>query len=62
MAHRQAVALLALALAPHPSAAQWTLKKLDLNKYPLAVCLDGSPGAFYVSPGAASSFVLHLQG
>ena len=44
------------------TSGQWTLSKIDTAKYPQAVCLDGSPGAFYVSPGVAASFVLHLQG
>ena len=40
----------------------WHLNKLSLAAYPDARCLDGSPGAYYVFPGDASTFLLHIQG
>jgi hypothetical protein len=43
----------------------WKLYKLDMSLYPEAICLDGSPGGFYVLPGVgegASTFLLHLTG
>jgi hypothetical protein len=42
----------------------WTLRKLDLAVYPAAKCLDGTPGALYVSPSptGSKSWVFHLQG
>ena len=56
--------LLLLALA-HSAAALpagvWSKVTLDLSVYPLARCLDGSPGAMYIFPGD-SQYVLHLQG
>ena len=48
-----------------PGAGTWSLHLLDAARFPLAQCLDGSYGAFYVSPGSgamASTFVLHFQG
>ena len=45
--------------------ANWVLQRLDKARFPDAQCLDGSQGAFYVSPGSganASNFVIHLQG
>jgi len=53
------------ALASAPGAGTWTLHLLDPARFPLAQCLDGSYGGFYVSPGSgamASTFVLHHQG
>ena len=32
----------------------WQMNKIDVAKYPNAVCLDGSPGAFWFSPGSGS--------
>ena len=58
----RSTAALALLLASAAESAQWTLRRLDAAKHPLAQCLDGSMGAFYVSPGVSSTFVLHLQG
>ena len=57
----------ALAVAARAQAGEgtWAKHVLDLTSYPLAQCLDGSPGAFYISPGVgdrARSFVFHLQG
>jgi hypothetical protein len=43
----------------------WQLHKLDLDKFPLARCLDGSPGSFYIRKGSGSgqnSFLIHTQG
>jgi len=43
----------------------WNLKKIDLNAYPHAKCLDGSPGGFWFLPGFDSGnrkYVIHLQG
>ena len=60
-----ALAALASVLASAPGAGTWSLNRLDAARYPLAQCLDGSYGAFYVSPGSgamASTFVLHFQG
>ena len=37
---------------------EWKLHLLDLEKYPLATCLDGSPGAYYIRPGAAADNVM----
>eukprot|EP00588_Corethron_pennatum_P011358 CAMPEP_0194267132 /NCGR_PEP_ID=MMETSP0169-20130528/1769_1 /TAXON_ID=218684 /ORGANISM="Corethron pennatum, Strain L29A3" /LENGTH=471 /DNA_ID=CAMNT_0039007941 /DNA_START=64 /DNA_END=1479 /DNA_ORIENTATION=- len=47
---------------------EWKLHRLDLQKYPLATCLDGSPGAYYIRPGTAtgpeinSKVFLHMEG
>lgn len=46
-------------------AELWQLHKLDLDKHPLAVCLDGSAGSFYMRKGSGSgqnSFLIHTQG
>lgn len=43
----------------------YTLKLLDLEKYPQARCLDGSPGGYYVGPANGSNpnrWIIHLQG
>jgi uncharacterized protein (DUF779 family) len=37
------------------SSREWKLHLLDLEKYPLATCLDGSPGAYYIRPGSATA-------
>jgi len=38
-------------------------RKNSLARYALALCLDGSPGAYYFSAGAENSkFLLHLEG
>ena len=45
--------------------AQWSLELLSSSAYPLAVCLDGTMGGYYFSPGVgadASNFVVHTQG
>lgn len=53
----------AVLLVSHAAASgNWTKVTLDLNRYPLARCLDGSAGAYYLSRGADPSFLLHLQG
>jgi len=44
--------------------AQFTLYKVDPTPKN-AVCLDGTPGAFYFRPGVgadASKFMIHLEG
>jgi hypothetical protein len=49
-------------LASAPGAREWSRYTLT---DPAALCLDGSPGAYYVLPGvgeAAADFVIHLQG
>ena len=55
----------AAAAAAAPGPGTWALHVLDAARFPLAQCLDGSFGAFYLSPGSgamASTFVFHLQG
>jgi hypothetical protein len=55
----------AAARASAPGPGTWQLHALDAARFPLAQCLDGSYGAFYLSPGSgamASTFVFHLQG
>jgi hypothetical protein len=45
------------------NARPWVKYKLDPKKYPLATCLDGSPGMYYVRKGAQPAKVyVHLQG
>jgi hypothetical protein len=61
---RRGLVLSAL-LAPALAQGQWTLTLLDPTAYPQALCLDGSQGGFYFSPGvgdAAKNFVIHTQG
>jgi hypothetical protein len=68
MFHRVGLAVAlagASAVATGASAAprEWAVN--SLSAYPDALCLDGTPGAYYVLPGvgaAASTFVIHLQG
>jgi len=60
-------ALLLLALAARPARADdaYVLELVDLAAYPMAVCLDGTPAAFYWLPGSgsgATKFVSHFQG
>lgn len=46
-------------------SSRWTLQLLDLSTYPLARCLDGSPGAYYIQTGVgenASKWIIHIQG
>lgn len=55
----------ALALCKLASSAEWQINRLDANQYPLAQCLDGSPGAYYLMPGEgadANKFLIHMQG
>jgi hypothetical protein len=43
----------------------YTLHKIDLELYPNAVCLDGTPAGFWLRPGygdGASKFLIHHQG
>eukprot|EP01116_Phalansterium_solitarium_P002518 TRINITY_DN12574_c0_g1_i1.p1 TRINITY_DN12574_c0_g1~~TRINITY_DN12574_c0_g1_i1.p1 ORF type:complete len:428 (-),score=116.14 TRINITY_DN12574_c0_g1_i1:145-1350(-) len=47
------------------TTGQFTLQLLDLEQYPMATCLDGSPGGFYFAPGSgsgSSSWMVHFQG
>ena len=47
------------------AAAQFTLYKLDPATYPKALCLDGTPGGYYISAGVganASNWLIHTQG
>ena len=41
----------------------YTLNLIDLKRYPKAVCLDSTPGAFYTRTGTQKDkYLLHLQG
>ena len=43
----------------------WTRFNLDLEQYPLALCLDGSPGAFWFFPGygtGSDKYAIYFQG
>lgn len=56
----RAASLLPLLASVH---AQWTLNLLSSTDYPLARCLDGSMGGYYISPGSLNtSFLIHTQG
>jgi hypothetical protein len=58
-------ALLLSASLARLASAQWTLQMLSPSAYPMAVCLDGTQGGFYISPGRgadASNFLIHTQG
>jgi hypothetical protein len=46
----------------HGSAAIYTKYTLDAAAFPLASCLDGGPGAFYVRPGNPNKFRIFFQG
>jgi hypothetical protein len=58
--------LLVAGLIPSVLADEiWTLIKMDLQKFPNAKCLDGSPAAFWFLPGhgsGANKFKIHHQG
>jgi len=44
---------------------KWTLHRLDRARYPLATCLDGTQGVYYVRPGAGvgrRKVFVHLEG
>ena len=59
------VYLLYLVILSNYVTAQWTLNLIDLNTYPLARCLDGTPGGYYISPGTgddAANILWHTQG
>jgi len=47
-----------------PLDNNYKLKFIDTAKHPLAVCNDGSPGAYYVHDGTCprKTFVIHQQG
>jgi hypothetical protein len=34
--------------------SQWTLNLLSSDTYPLARCLDGTQGGYYISPGSGA--------
>jgi O-palmitoleoyl-L-serine hydrolase len=62
MARLTALLLAAIATA---SAEPFSLTLLDSNTYPMATCLDGSQGGFYLSPGSGSgsqTWLIHTQG
>ena len=44
------------------SAPIYTKYTLDAAAFPLASCLDGGPGAFYVRPGNPTKFRIFFQG
>ena len=57
----------ALLSALHAALAQgpFTLRLLDATKYPLAQCLDGTQGGYYISRGSGSgvaNVIAHTQG
>lgn len=60
MIPRQATKALALLIMQtiFVSSHQWELNRLSLEEHPLATCIDGSPGAYYVREGADPSKVL----
>mmetsp|Transcript_12067 Transcript_12067/g.11791 ORF Transcript_12067/g.11791 Transcript_12067/m.11791 type:complete len:544 (-) Transcript_12067:74-1705(-) len=78
VAHHRSVAVAAINSSDtddhyqnNQSSREWKLHRLDLEKYPLATCLDGSPGAYYIRPGAADAVMndsnnnkvfLHIEG
>lgn len=60
----RAASLLA-ALCAVRCAAQFQLKLLDAATYPMAKCLDGTQGGFYIAAGTganASRWMVHTQG
>jgi len=40
----------------------WQMHRLDASKYPLAKCLDGTQGVYYVRGPKTKKVVIHLQG
>ena len=59
--HQKLLSCLFSLLAAPVAAQTWHLQRLA---DPRALCLDGSPGAYYIKPGAgenATKFVLHQQ-
>ena len=45
--------------------AQFSLYKLSLSAHPMATCLDGTPGGFYLQQGSGTGlnkWVIHTQG
>jgi hypothetical protein len=45
--------------------AQFSLFKLSLSAHPMATCLDGTPGGFYLQQGSGTGlnkWVIHTQG
>lgn len=60
----RAILAAAAAAAVAPVGAQFTLNLLDAAKHPLAQCLDGSQGGYYISPGTdgGDTVVIHTQG
>ena len=45
-----------------PMDLGFELRFLDLKKHPLAVCNDGSPGAYYVRKACPDRWLVHQQG
>ena len=45
-----------------PADLGFELRFLDLKKHPLAVCNDGSPGAYYVRKACPDRWLVHQQG
>lgn len=58
------VLLLLMTFSGTSASQEAVLHKLDLRKYPLATCIDGTPGAFYTASGAAGRrwYVHHSGG
>lgn len=57
--------LIALTILASSSAIPAKLTKVDLDNFPSARCLDGSPGAYYTQPSLSSDpkkYVFSLQG
>ena len=56
------VYLLYLVILSNYVTAQWTLNLIDIKTFPLARCLDGTPGGYYISPGTGddAANILHI--
>lgn len=63
---RREVVLVAVVATAFSSAKNWELHRLDESKYPLATCLDGSQGVYYVRRGKGGSsnkkVYVHMEG
>ena len=62
---RLALFTLLVVLSESQPERSWKLFKIDLSVYPDALCLDGSPGGFYVLPGigeGSSTYLFHTTG
>jgi len=40
--------------------SRWHMTKIDTDKYPNALCLDGSPGAFWFAPGSGTGIIYKI--